>query len=87
MDSNEAQQLLLEVLQVLEYSVLDAFSVAGVKGDNTFATGYAVIVRAFLGVVRKQQVYDLAKKHGLIVLEEREGLTLYKPRGTVLTTF
>lgn len=85
MDSNEAQQLLLEVLQILEYSALDVYSLAEVKGDDTFATGYAVIVRAFLGVVRKQQVYDIAKKHGLIVLEEKEGLTLYKPKSIELT--
>ena len=54
MNLDEAQQLLLEVLQVLEYSALDVYSVAEVKGDDTFATGYVVIVRAFLGVARKQ---------------------------------
>jgi hypothetical protein len=86
MDSNEAQQLLLEVLQVLEYSALDSFSVAEVKGDSLFATGYVVVVRAFLSVTRKQQVYDIAKKHGLIVLDEKEGLTLYKPKGFVLSS-
>ena len=80
MDSNEAQQVLLEVLQILENSGLDVYSLVEVKANNEYATGYPVIVKAFLGTVRKQQIYDLAKKHGLNVSEQTEGLILYKPK-------
>ena len=45
-----------------------------------YVAGYTVIVKAFLGTVRKQQVYDIAKKYGLNVEEKKEGFTLYKPK-------
>lgn len=76
MDSNESQQVLFEVLKVLEGSALDQYSLAEVKRD--FAN-YNVIVRAFLGSVTKQQIIDIAKRHGLEIKDENEGLTLYKP--------
>jgi hypothetical protein len=86
MDSNESHQVLIEVLQALENSALDVFSLIEVKGDNMYVTGYTVIVKAFLGTVRKQQVYDIAKKYGLNVEEEKEGFTLYKPKRVESTT-
>ena len=76
MNSNEAQQILLEVLQVLEGSALDRYSLVGLEKD---LASYSVVVRAFLGTVSKQQICDIAKKHGLEIKEEKEGLTLYKP--------
>jgi hypothetical protein len=76
MNSNEAQQILFEVLQVLEGSALDRYSLSGVEKDSE---GYSVVVRAFLGSVSKKQICDIAKKHGLEIKDEKEGLTLYKP--------
>ena len=84
MDSNEAQQVLLEVLQILENSGLDVYSLVEVKANNEYATGYHVLIKAFLSTVHKQQVYEIAKKRGLNVSEQKEGLILYKPKkGTV----
>ena len=76
MDSNEAQQILFEVLQVLEGSSLDCYSLVGLEKD---LASYSVVVKAFLGSVSKQQILDIAKKHGLEIKDEKEGLTLYKP--------
>jgi len=75
MDSKEAQQLLFEVLEVLESSALDRYSLAEVKKEPA---GYIVIIRAFLGSVTKQQIFDIAKRYGLEIKDEKEGLTLYK---------
>jgi hypothetical protein len=76
MDSNKAQQVLFEVLKVLEGSALDRYSLAEVKKDLAI---YSVIVRAFLGSATKQQILDIAQRHGLEIKDEKEGLTLYKP--------
>ena len=65
MDSNEAQQILFEVLEVLEGSALDRYSLAEVKKDTTQSSGYSVIIGAFLGSISKRQICDIAKKHGL----------------------
>jgi hypothetical protein len=75
MDSNKAQQVLFEVLKVLEGSALDRYSLAEVKKDLAI---YSVIVRAFLGSATKQQILDIAQRHGLEIKDEKEGLTLYK---------
>ncbi len=80
MDSSEAQIVLAEILKVLENSSLDSYLLAEIKGSHVNAEGYAVEIKAFLGTVREQQVYGIAKKYGLGVKEGREGLTLYKAK-------
>jgi hypothetical protein len=80
MESSEAQHVLTEILEILENSSMDSYLLAEVIGSHVNPEGYAVEVKAFLGTVRKQRVYDIAKKHGLNVIEEREGVTLYKAK-------
>ena len=80
MDYNEAQQVFFEVLEVFENTELDTYSILEVKANTEAAVGYNVLIKAFLWTVYKQQVYGIAKKHGLKVKEEKEGFTLYKPR-------
>ena len=82
MDSKEAQLVINEVLAVLEETALDKYSVIGVKAKNEYSDGYTVCVKGFLGAVRKQLIYDIAKKYGLNAQEDLEGLILYKSRST-----
>jgi hypothetical protein len=77
-DSKEAQLVINEVLAVLEETALDKYSVIGVKDKSEYSDGYTVCVKGFLGAVRKQSIYEIAKKHGLQAQEDIEGLTLYK---------
>ena len=77
MDSKEAQLVINEVLAVLEETALDKYSVIGVMGKKEYSDGYTVCVKGFLGTVRKQRVYDIAKKYGLHAQEDLEGLILY----------
>ena len=77
MDSKEAQLVINEVLAVLEETALDKYSVIGVMGKKEYSDDYTVCVKGFLGTVRKQRVYDIAKKYGLHAQEDLEGLILY----------
>lgn len=81
MDFREAQSIINEVLQVLEDSALEKYSLVEAKAseaNEASGIGYTVVIKAFLGSVRKQQVYQIAEKHGLTVQEEQDGLTLSK---------
>ena len=70
MDSKEAQLVINEVLAVLEETSLDKYSVIGVKGKKEYSHGYTVCVKGFLGAVRKQRIYDIAKIYGLHTQED-----------------
>ncbi len=79
MDYCIAQQVLFEIFEVVDHSNADMFSLRESEG-GFYGTGYSVVVKAFLSAVRKQEVYAIAKKHGLRIVESREGLTIFKPR-------
>jgi hypothetical protein len=78
-DSKEAQLVISEILVVLEETALEKYSVIGVKSKTEYSEDYTVCVKGFLGAVRKQLVYEIAKKHGLHAREDLEGIILYKP--------
>ncbi len=82
MDSKEAQLVINEVLAVLEETELDKYSVMGIKGKKEYSEDYTVCIKGFLGAVRKQRIYEIAKKHGLQAQEDIEGLTIYKSNAT-----
>ena len=79
MDYNKSQQVLLEVLELIQMTDLEAFSLKNSQ-KGLYGTGYSVVIKAFLTSVNKLKVYEIAKKHGLHVVERQEGFTLYKPR-------
>lgn len=74
-----AQQILLDVFTVVDNSDANMFSLNESEG-GFYGTGYSVTVKAFLSSVRKQEVYAIAKKHGLRIVESKEGLTIFKPK-------
>jgi hypothetical protein len=45
-----------------------------------YGTGYSAVVKAFLSSLRKQEIYAIAKKYGLRIVENQEGLTIFKPK-------
>jgi hypothetical protein len=77
-DSKQAQLVINEVLAVLEETALDKYLVISVKANKEHSAGYNVCVKGFLGTVRKQRVYEIAKKYGLLAREDLDGLVLYK---------
>jgi hypothetical protein len=79
MDYNEAQQVLVEVFHVIENSDANVFSLRDTQ-NGLYGTGYSVIVKAFVSSIRKQELYEIAKKHSLRVVERQEGFTIYKPK-------
>jgi cell division protein FtsL len=79
-DSKEAQLVTGEVLAVLEETAMDKYIVIAVKKGAS--DDYSVCIKGFLGVLRKQRVYDIAEKHGLQATEDIEGLILYKSNAT-----
>jgi hypothetical protein len=81
-DSKEAQHVINEVLAVLEETALEKYSVMGINGKKKCSEDYSVCIKGFLGALRKQRIYEIAKKHGLQAQEDIEGLTLYKSNTT-----
>ena len=80
MEKNEADKILIEIVEACENLSLECFNVTEKKLDNSYTSGYAVFIKAFLGNVRKQEVLKIAKNHGLSIREEKEALIVYKPK-------
>lgn len=74
MDLTEGQMVFNEVLFVLEGTDLD-YSLLQLKN---MPNGYMIEIKAFLGMVRKQQIGKIAEKHKLLLSENPQGLTLTK---------
>jgi hypothetical protein len=77
MASEEGQKVFNEVLFVLEGTDLD-YSLLQLKNENHTGAGYTIEIKAFLGMVRKQQIGKIAEKNNLRLSENLSGLTLTK---------
>ena len=79
MDFPMAQQVLSEIFRLVEKSNVNMFSLRETP-DGFYGTGYEVIVKTHLNKANKQEVYEIAKRYGLRIVERKEELTLYRPK-------
>jgi hypothetical protein len=75
MDSEQSVSIAEEISNALELPKPERYRFVIINGDNV--NGYNVSINAFLGTVKKNQVYAIAEKHGLNVIDDREGFRLY----------
>lgn len=80
MERVEAEILLYEIFDACETMGIDVFKVVQGKRKTSYSSGYTVAVTAFLDLVHKQEVLSIAKKHNLLVQDEKEALIIYKPK-------
>jgi hypothetical protein len=83
MERIEAENLLYEIVLACERMGLESFKVVQSKANESYGSGYAVAITAFLDLVHKGEVFAIAKKHNLSVQEEKEALIIYKPRARI----
>ncbi len=74
MDFKQAQVVMTKVVDILEKSALDKYSLVATKGSEE--SGYAVYIGAFVGAVRKQEIYNIAEQHHLSITEDKEGIAI-----------
>jgi hypothetical protein len=80
MEAIDSILIIKEILAECGKFALGGFSLRQTKADESYATGFSVFVRPFLGTVFKLEVQDIAKKFGFAIRNEDDGIIVYKPK-------
>jgi hypothetical protein len=82
LNQQQVNQVLLDIVSAFEDPPLDKYMISAHKSDRFYAQGYIVLIKAFLGAVRKDQILAIAEKRGLSIIDEKDALVVYDPKGT-----